>query len=155
MKSKGATADKPVLRPQLRAEARKKIGDTGLLDHLLKHMAGRLAPGGQERFRRRHNPDGAMEYWLESADLVSIRKDAGVTDPYWVPPPGWKLGDSPTQDPICARELKVLKDDISKMKRSNHFCIGESCIHDYYDIIIFSLMLLVSNCVQHKPMYAS
>ncbi|KAG6390629.1 hypothetical protein SASPL_148367 [Salvia splendens] len=118
MKSKGATAEKPILRPQLRAEARKRIGDTGLLDHLLKHMAGKLAPGGQERFRRRHNPDGAMEYWLECANLVKIRKDAGVTDPYWVPPPGWKLGDSPTQDPICARELKLLRGDVSKIKRS-------------------------------------
>ncbi|KAL6541719.1 hypothetical protein OROGR_011205 [Orobanche gracilis] len=115
MKSKGATAEKPILRPQLRAEARKKIGDTGLLDHLLKHMAGKLAPDGKERFRRRHNPDGAMEYWLESADLVNIRRDAGITDPYWVPPPGWKPGDSPTQDPICARELKLLKDGITKM----------------------------------------
>ncbi|KAL0298371.1 UNVERIFIED_CONTAM: protein DYAD [Sesamum radiatum] len=114
---KRATAEKPILRPQLRAEARKRIGDTGLLDHLLKHMAGKLAPGGEERFRRRHNPDGAMEYWLESADLVNIRRDAGVADPYWVPPPGWKPGDSPTQDPICARELKLLKDDISKIKR--------------------------------------
>ncbi|KAK6155926.1 hypothetical protein DH2020_010174 [Rehmannia glutinosa] len=117
MKSKGATAENPILRPQLRAEARKRIGDTGLLDHLLKHMAGKLAPGGEERFRRRHNPDGAMEYWLESADLVNIRRDAGVTDPYWVPPPGWKPGDSPTQDPVCARELKLLKDDITKIKR--------------------------------------
>lgn len=117
MKSKGAKAEKPILRPQLRAEARKRIGDTGLLDHLLKHMAGKLAPGGQERFRRRHNPDGAMEYWLESANLVNIRRDAGVTDPYWVPPPGWKLGDSPTQDPICARELKLLRGDVSKIKR--------------------------------------
>ncbi|KAL6509425.1 hypothetical protein OROGR_022735 [Orobanche gracilis] len=116
MKSKGATAEKPLLRPQLRAEARKKIGDTGLLDHLLKHMAGKLAPDGKERFRRRHNPDGAMEYWLESADLVNIRRDAGITDPYWVPPPGWKPGDSPTQDPICAGELKLLKDGITKLE---------------------------------------
>ncbi|KZV29687.1 protein DYAD [Dorcoceras hygrometricum] len=117
MKVKEATAEKPILRPQLRTEARKKIGDTGLLDHLLKHMAGKLAPGGKERFRRRHNADGAMEYWLESADLVTIRRDAGITDPYWVPPPGWKPGDSPTQDPICANEIKLLKDDVSKIKR--------------------------------------
>ncbi|KAH6754835.1 hypothetical protein C2S53_019968 [Perilla frutescens var. hirtella] len=117
MKSKDATFETPILRPQLRAEARKRIGDTGLLDHLLKHMAGKLAPGGQERFRRRHNPDGAMEYWLESADLVDIRRDAGVTDPYWVPPAGWKPGDSPTQDPKCATELKLLKDDISELRR--------------------------------------
>ncbi|EPS74251.1 hypothetical protein M569_00505, partial [Genlisea aurea] len=117
MKLKGATAEKPVLRPLLREEARKKIGDTGLLDHLLKHMAGKLAPGGQDRFRRRHNPDGAMEYWLEDADLVNIRKEAGVSDPFWVPPPGWTPGDAPNQDPICARELKLLKDEISHIRR--------------------------------------
>ncbi|XP_071937624.1 protein DYAD-like [Coffea arabica] len=118
MKAKGATAGNPILRPDLRAEARKKIGDTGLLDHLLKHMAGKLAPGGEERFRRRHNADGAMEYWLESADLVKIRKDAGVNDPYWIPPPGWKPGDCPTQDPICAKELRLLKEEISHLKRN-------------------------------------
>ncbi|KAG5041354.1 hypothetical protein JHK85_013830 [Glycine max] len=31
--------------------ARKHIGDTGLLDHLLKHIDGKVAPGGTERFR--------------------------------------------------------------------------------------------------------
>lgn len=120
MKAKGATAGNPILRPDLREEARKMIGDTGLLDHLLKHMAGKLAPGGEERFRRRHNADGAMEYWLESADLVNIRKEAGVNDPFWIPPPGWKPGDCPTQDPICARELKLLKEEIYELKRSNN-----------------------------------
>ncbi|CAI9092016.1 OLC1v1027147C1 [Oldenlandia corymbosa var. corymbosa] len=118
MKAKRATASHPILRPDLREEARKKIGDTGLLDHLLKHMAGKLAPGGEERFRRRHNADGAMEYWLESADLVSIRKEAGVSDPFWVPPPGWQPGDNPTQDPVCARELKLLREEIAKLKRN-------------------------------------
>ncbi|KAL3521401.1 hypothetical protein ACH5RR_019550 [Cinchona calisaya] len=118
MKAKGARAGNPILRPELRVEARKRIGDTGLLDHLLKHMAGKLAPGGEERFRRRHNADGAMEYWLESADLVNIRKEAGVNDPYWIPPPGWKPGDCPTQDPICAKELKFLKGEISHLKRN-------------------------------------
>ncbi|KAK0595320.1 hypothetical protein LWI29_005622 [Acer saccharum] len=117
MKEKGAVFGRSIMRPALRTEARKLIGDTGLLDHLLKHMAGKVAPGGQERFRRRHNADGAMEYWLESADLVNIRTDAGVQDPYWTPPPGWSPGDNPTQDPICAMEIKQLKEDIAKMSR--------------------------------------
>ncbi|KAM3340554.1 protein DYAD-like [Capsicum galapagoense] len=117
MKAKGAMANNPILRPELRAEARKSIGDTGLLDHLLKHMAGKIAPGGSERFRRRHNAEGSMEYWLESADLVNIRKEAGVNDPYWIPPPGWKLGDSPTQHPVCAQEFKHLKNEIVVLKR--------------------------------------
>ncbi|PQQ00102.1 protein DYAD [Prunus yedoensis var. nudiflora] len=60
MKAKGAKFGNPILRPALRSEARKLIGDTGL--H--KHMACKVAPGGVERFRRRHNADGAMEYWL-------------------------------------------------------------------------------------------
>lgn len=117
MKAKGATANNPILRPELRAEARKRIGDTGLLDHLLKHMAGKIAPGGTERFRRRHNTEGAMEYWLESADLVNIRKEAGVNDPYWIPPPGWELGDSPTQHPVCAQEFRHMKNEIFVLKR--------------------------------------
>ncbi|GMG98980.1 hypothetical protein Nepgr_000820 [Nepenthes gracilis] len=117
MKATGAVYGRPILRPELRTEARKLIGDTGLLDHLLKHMAGKVAPGGKERFRRRHNPEGAMEYWLESADLVNIRKDAGIDDPYWTPPPGWKPGDSPTQDAVCARELKQLKEEVANIKR--------------------------------------
>ncbi|TXG70610.1 hypothetical protein EZV62_005545 [Acer yangbiense] len=117
MKEKGAVFGRSIMRPALRTEARKLIGDTGLLDHLLKHMAGKVAPGGQERFRRRHNADGAMEYWLESADLVNIRTDAGVQDPYWTPPPGWSPGDNPTQDPVCAMEIKQLKEEIAKMSR--------------------------------------
>ncbi|XP_031280233.1 protein DYAD-like [Pistacia vera] len=118
MKEKEAVFGKPILRPALRMEARKLIGDTGLLDHLLKHVAGKVAPGGQERFRRRHNADGAMEYWLERADLVTIRKEAGVEDPYWIPPPGWSLGDNPIQDPVCATEFKLLKEAMAKMERN-------------------------------------
>ncbi|KAL4325955.1 hypothetical protein GQ457_11G030970 [Hibiscus cannabinus] len=117
MKEKKAMFGNPILRPALRAEARKLIGDTGLLDHLLKHMAWKVAPGGEERFMRRHNADGAMEYWLESADLMDIRKEAGVHDPYWTPHPGWKLGDNPTQDPVCARELRELREEIAKLKK--------------------------------------
>nr|GMC96743.1 protein DYAD-like [Ipomoea batatas] len=119
MRVKGATANNPILRPELRTEARKRIGDTGLLDHLLKHMAGKVAPGGTERFRRRHNAEGAMEYWLENADLINIRKEAGVNDPYWIPPPGWKPGDCLTPDPISAQEFKFLKQEISMLKRDS------------------------------------
>ncbi|KAH0450818.1 hypothetical protein IEQ34_021510 [Dendrobium chrysotoxum] len=94
MRLKKAELGRPILRQALREEARKHIGDTGLLDHLLKHMAGKIVSDGTERFRRRHNSEGAMEYWLEPADLVEVRRKAGVTDPFWIPPPGWKLGDS-------------------------------------------------------------
>ncbi|XP_020528070.1 protein DYAD isoform X1 [Amborella trichopoda] len=89
MRAKGAVLGKPILRPVLREEARKHIGDTGLLDHLLKHMTDVEVPGG-ERFRRRHNAEGAMEYWLEGASLMQLRREAGVPDLYWEPPLGWK-----------------------------------------------------------------
>ncbi|PQQ04318.1 hypothetical protein Pyn_31231 [Prunus yedoensis var. nudiflora] len=83
-------------------------------------MAGKVAPGGAERFRRRHNADGAMEYWLESADLFDIRKQAGVQDPYWTPLPGWAPGDDPTRDPTCTREIHELREEITKIKRQLH-----------------------------------
>lgn len=122
MRAKEAVLGNPILRPELRAEARKQIGDTGLLDHLLKHMAGKVVPDRNDRFRRRHNPEGAMEYWLERADLVELRKQAGVEDPYWVPPPGWQPGDEPLlQDPAASamEELKQLKEEMSNMKSSS------------------------------------
>ncbi|XP_010443032.1 PREDICTED: protein DYAD-like [Camelina sativa] len=117
MKEKNAVFGNSILRPELRSEARKLIGDTGLLDHMLKHMAGKVAPGGQDRFMRKHNADGAMEYWLESSDLNHIRKEAGVQDPYWTPPPGWKLGDNPTQDPVCAGEIREIREELGSLKR--------------------------------------
>ncbi|KAG2312451.1 hypothetical protein Bca4012_027003 [Brassica carinata] len=117
MKEKNAVFGNTVLRSELRSEARKLIGDTGLLDHLLKHMAGKVAPGGQDRFRRKHNADGAMEFWLESSDLVNLRKEAGVEDPYWTPPLGWKLGDSPTQDPVCAGQIRDIRQGLASLKR--------------------------------------
>ncbi|KAL8224029.1 hypothetical protein R6Q57_019504 [Mikania cordata] len=117
MKEKKAMIGNPITRPALRVEARKRIGDTGLLDHLLKHVANKVAPDGTLRFRRSHNADGAMEYWLESADLLKIRKDAGIKDPFWVPPPGWRPGDSHIQDPIVAKEINHLKEEILDIKR--------------------------------------
>ncbi|CAI0404557.1 unnamed protein product [Linum tenue] len=117
MKEEKALFGNPMLRPVLRAKARRLIGDTGLLDHLLKHMAGKVAPGGEERFRRRHNAEGSMEYWLEKANLLDLRREAGVQDPYWIPPPGWKPGDNPSQDPVCATQIKKLTEQVEKLKR--------------------------------------
>ncbi|KNA14784.1 hypothetical protein SOVF_104370 [Spinacia oleracea] len=119
LKKYGAGYSNPISRLQLRTEARKRIGDTGLLDHMLKHLAGQVVPhDGNDRLRRRCDSEGKMEYWLESADLVDIRKEAGVKDPYWIPPPGWKLGDS-TSDPkcLCRQEVKMLKEELSIMRR--------------------------------------
>ncbi|MED6208017.1 hypothetical protein PIB30_041089 [Stylosanthes scabra] len=120
MKEKEAVFGNPILRAELRSEARKYIGDTGLLDHLLKHMAGKVAPGGTERFRRRHNAEGAMEYWLESADLVDVRRQAGVQDPFWTPPPGWSVGDiviSPHDHVLAVAQLNEIKQEILQLKQ--------------------------------------
>jgi hypothetical protein len=120
MRSSGARLGAPVMRQALRDQARKRIGDTGLLDHLLKHMAGRVPDGSTERFRRRHNADGAMEYWLEPADLAEVRREAGVSDPYWVPPPGWKPGDdvSPVAgDLLVKRQVEELAEELNDVKR--------------------------------------
>ncbi|XP_077252060.1 protein AMEIOTIC 1-like [Tasmannia lanceolata] len=113
LRAKGAVLGNSILRPALRAEARNHIGDTGLLDHLLKHMAGKVVRG--ERLGRRHNPDGAMEYWLEPAEFVDLRRQAGVKDPYWAPPPGWKPGDSIESESLMA--VKQLKEEMAPMKR--------------------------------------
>ncbi|GAB4836810.1 hypothetical protein Ancab_001723 [Ancistrocladus abbreviatus] len=117
MKAKGAVYGSAISRSVLRTEARKRIGDTGLLDHLLKHVAGQLAPGGAERFRRRFDSEGTMEYWLESADLVDVRKEYGIDDPYWTPPPGWQPGDSTcVHNSDCATEIRLLREELAKMK---------------------------------------
>ncbi|XWS41202.1 hypothetical protein CRYUN_Cryun17cG0060500 [Craigia yunnanensis] len=111
MKAEGAVFENPISRPALRMAARKLIGDTGLLDHLLKHIDGKVAPGGTDRFRRCYNTSGVMEYWLESADLANIRKEAGVS-PFWQKPDG-----GPFHNSACAIELKLLKEEMAKMKR--------------------------------------
>ncbi|NP_001139538.1 protein AMEIOTIC 1 [Zea mays] len=120
MRSRDARFGAPVMRQVLREEARKHIGDTGLLDHLLKHMAGRVPEGSVHRFRRRHNADGAMEYWLEPAELAEVRKQAGVSDPYWVPPPGWKPGDDVSLvagDILVKRQVEELTEEVNGVKR--------------------------------------
>jgi hypothetical protein len=106
LRARGATAGKPAPRGELRAQARRHIGDTGLLDHLLRHVADKVPAGSSERVRRRYNPAGGLEYWLEPAELAATRREAGVDDPYWVPPSGWKLGDPVTPE---ARALEVQK----------------------------------------------
>ncbi|XP_021685142.2 protein DYAD [Hevea brasiliensis] len=117
MKAEGAVFEKPISRPVLRVAARKHIPDTGLLDHLLKHIDGKVAPGGSERFRRCYNTQGVMEYWLESADLVKIKHEAGLPDPNWVPPSWWKPGGDVVRESVSAGELTLLKEEVAKLKR--------------------------------------
>ncbi len=60
-------------------------GDTGLLDHLLKHLADKCVTTAGDKLRRRHNTEGHMEYWLQSpasaqtgAVLTSATTDVSV-----------------------------------------------------------------------------
>ncbi|KAE9608628.1 hypothetical protein Lal_00020874 [Lupinus albus] len=117
LKAEGATFDNPITRPALRMAARKRIGDTGLLDHLLKHIDGKVAPGGIDRFRRWFNTNGIMEYWLESADLDKVRQEAGVQNPFWMPPSTFRAGSAPSQDTDSSGELKLLKIEMAQMKK--------------------------------------
>jgi hypothetical protein len=72
----GATSpDVSILRPTLRDEARKVIGDTGLLDHLLKHLADQVVSPEGERLRRRHNREGHMEYWLQNPEAMQKEEE--------------------------------------------------------------------------------
>lgn len=89
MKSMGALFKGPILRNVLKLEIRKRIGDIGVFDHLIKHVAGKLAPCGAKRVQRQRYADGKLQYCLENADLVKVRKEATMHDPYWTSPPGW------------------------------------------------------------------
>ncbi|KAL4856100.1 Tubulin polyglutamylase ttll6 [Chlorella vulgaris] len=71
------SADRATLRPALREEACKTIGDTGLLDHLLKHMAGQVVSSSSgERLQRRHNKDGQMVYWQQTPAAAAQEEEA-------------------------------------------------------------------------------
>ncbi|XP_044470409.1 protein DYAD-like isoform X2 [Mangifera indica] len=131
MKDEGAVFENPISRPVLRMAARRRIGDTGLLDHLLKHIDGKVAPGGAERFRRCYNTEGVMEYWLENANLVKIKQEAGVADPKYVSPSSrWKCSGGSFQESVCAEELKMLKAEMEKMKRDMQELVSHQCEQD-------------------------
>ncbi|KAH1112358.1 hypothetical protein AAZX31_04G187100 [Glycine max] len=125
LKAEGASFENPITRPALRLAARKHIGDTGLLDHLLKHIDGKVAPGGTERFRRWFNTNGIMEYWLESADLDKVRQEAGVQDPFWIPPSAYRAAGAPSQNIDSSDELKQLKIELTQMKKDMHELIAK------------------------------
>ncbi|XP_022640104.1 protein DYAD isoform X3 [Vigna radiata var. radiata] len=117
LKGEGATFENPISLPALRMAVRKHIGDTGLLDHLLKHIDGRLAPGGTERFRRRFNTKGIMEYWSESANLDEIHQETGMQNPYQIQPSKLRAGSVPMRKVGSIDELKMLKIEMAQMKR--------------------------------------
>ncbi|XP_050383004.1 protein DYAD isoform X2 [Argentina anserina] len=110
LEAQDATFTNPIARADLRLAARKKIGDTGLIDHLLKHIDGTIGPCGTKRLRRWFNHNGIMEYWLESAELADIRKEAGH-HPYWYP-----QGCGPYEHYNSSEEVSLLKAELDKMK---------------------------------------
>ncbi|KAK7291499.1 hypothetical protein RIF29_06693 [Crotalaria pallida] len=98
LKNEGATFENPITRPSLRMAARKHVGDTGLLDHLLKHIDGKLVPGGTQRYRRRFNTSGTIEYWLESVNMD-------------------RPCNTPSQNTDSISELKMLQIEMAQMKK--------------------------------------
>ncbi|XP_050256276.1 protein DYAD [Quercus robur] len=134
LKAEGATFRNPISRPALRTAARKCVGDTGLLDHLLKHIDGKVSPDGTERFRRCFSPNGIMEYWLESAELVNIRREAGWQDPYWVPP-DMRAGNGPSQDTVSAGELMLLKTEMVKLRRDMQELVSKNQEQDHAELM--------------------
>nr|XP_024361864.1 uncharacterized protein LOC112275601 isoform X3 [Physcomitrium patens] len=144
MHARKAVPGKPILRPVLREEARKHIGDTGLLDHLLKHMTDTIVSTG-ERFRRRHNSEGAMEYWLEHASLMELRKEAGVEDPSWIPPPEWKPGDkllnrnwriNHGMTSSEAAEMRSLKETVERLNSEMKILCGSIKVSNQHGTLI-------------------
>ncbi|KAJ6296540.1 hypothetical protein OIU78_022289 [Salix suchowensis] len=55
--------------------------------------------------------------WLENTDLVNVGYNASLKEPYNASQPCLKSSDSPSQQPVCARELELLKEEMAKMKR--------------------------------------
>lgn len=79
MKERRAVLGNAILQPILRLEALKHIGDAVLLDHLLEHMVGKVYEETGERLCQKKNPDGTVEYWLESSYLVALRSMGPTT----------------------------------------------------------------------------
>ncbi|XP_072057679.1 protein DYAD isoform X4 [Arachis hypogaea] len=125
LKAEGATFEHPITRPALRMAARKHISDTGLLDHLLKHIDGKVAPGGTERFRRCFNTNRIMEYWLESADLDKIPQKEQLQLSYRMPPSESLEGCTSSSASDSSDELKLLKIEMAQLKKCMQELIAE------------------------------
>ncbi|XP_040998926.1 protein DYAD-like [Juglans microcarpa x Juglans regia] len=148
LKAEGATFGNPISRLALRTAARKRIGDTGLLDHLLKHIDGKVIPGGTERFRRCFSPNGVMEYWLESADLANIRQEAGWQDPFWFPPNRWP-GCAPSLDSVSSGELMLLKKEMVNLKRDMQEFISKNQEQDPAEVMHKDLVKYKTTVDEH------
>lgn len=110
MREKEAELGRRIARRDLREGARKHIGDTGLLDHLLKHMAGKVVGDRGERFMRGYSNDGVMQYWLEPAELEESRKKGELVD-------DCRCGAE------CKEEISLLREKIGTLNRYKILCL--------------------------------
>ncbi|KAK4364657.1 hypothetical protein RND71_016015 [Anisodus tanguticus] len=116
-KGRPMTYYNPIHHLKLKEELRVDYEDPVEIDEVLEELNGEVSPKRTRRLRRRCNAEGVMEYWLEDADLVDIRNEAGVNDPYWVPPSGWKPGDFPNQHISMLKKLsrEVIQEKFSSL----------------------------------------
>ncbi|KAJ8555161.1 hypothetical protein K7X08_012657 [Anisodus acutangulus] len=116
-KGRSMTYYNPIHELKLKEELRVDYEDPVEIDEVLEELNGEVSPKGTRRLRRRCNAEGVMEYWLEDAYLVDIRNEAGVNDPYWVPPSGWKPGDCPNQHISMLKKLsrEVIQEKFSSL----------------------------------------
>lgn len=63
-----------------------------------------------------------MEYWLEDASLMDIRKAAGIEDPSWLPPQGEQILTS-------ASEYETLFDNKTLSKVKAELLYSSSRLH--------------------------
>ncbi|MED6145422.1 hypothetical protein PIB30_025059 [Stylosanthes scabra] len=125
LKAEGATFEHPITGPALRMASLKHISDTGLLDHLLKHIDGKVAPGGIERFRRCFNANRIMEYWLESADSDKVHQKELLQLSYWTPPYVSSEGCTSSQNTDSSDELKLVKTEMAELKKCMQELLAE------------------------------
>ncbi|GAB4815435.1 hypothetical protein N2152v2_002481 [Parachlorella kessleri] len=112
------TPDRAILRPTLREEARRLVGDTGLLDHLLKHMADQVVSPEGDRLRRRHNKEGHMVYWLQSPAAAEqeeelLKEAEGTVGHHYS-----QLAHS--QEELLKEEVQALSSELREVVEARH-----------------------------------
>ncbi|KAH1251317.1 Protein AMEIOTIC 1 [Glycine max] len=99
LKGDGATFENPITRPALRMAARKHIGDTGLLDHLLKHIDGMHE---NMLILKTKVEQQLMEITNKLSDVRKLREDTTLS----YPPVSWEDWlESTNIDNIQGKEL--------------------------------------------------
>lgn len=55
--------------------------------------------------------------FYKSTDPVNVKQAVAVQNPFSALPSQMVPGDSSSEDPVCARDLELLNDEMAKMKR--------------------------------------